>query len=380
MKRSRSKAVGGFFLAALIFSPVWGSVPPQPGTVNYIEGQAAIGAEALTDKSVGTVKLAAGQSLSTEDGRAEILLTPGIFLRVGDHSSLQMISPGLADTIMALQKGRAMIEVADIRPENNVRIAENGSSTQLQKAGLYDFDADRGLIRVFDGKAVVQAGGRQIEVKSGRQLNLNAAGKLKAQKFDKKAYMDDFYRWASLRSSYLADANVDAARTYAGGGGSYPGGWYGDGWYWDAGFDAYTFIPGDGIFYDPFGWGFYSPGFAFAAPYFGFGLGYGYGYGGGRYHHFGPGYHPGHSAGGRSTGFAGHAYSVGRSGFGSASRSGFGGGGSAAVAVVADSAAAAVAASAQAAGGFHGGGGGGFHGGGGGGGGFHGGGGGGHGR
>ncbi len=279
MKRSRSNAVGGFFLAALIFSPVWGSVPPQPGTVNYIEGRAAIGAEALTDNSVGTVKLAAGQSLSTEDGRAEILLTPGIFLRVGDHSSLQMISPGLADTIMALQKGRALIEVADIRRENNVRIAENGSSTQLQKAGLYDFDADRGLIRVFDGKAVVQAGGRQIEVKSGHQLNLNAAGKLKSQKFDKKAYMDDFYRWASLRSSYLADANVDAARTYAGGGGSYPGGWYGDGWYWDAGFDAYTFIPGDGIFYDPFGWGFYSPGFAFAAPYFGLGFGYG-GYGG----------------------------------------------------------------------------------------------------
>ena len=145
MKRSKSKAPGGFFLAALIFSPVWGSVPPQPGTVNYIEGQAAIGARALTDKSVGTAKLAAGQSLSTEDGRAEILLTPGIFLRIADHSSLQMVSPGLADTIMALQKGRAMIEVADIRPENNVRLAENGSSTQLQKAGLYDFDADRGV-------------------------------------------------------------------------------------------------------------------------------------------------------------------------------------------------------------------------------------------
>jgi hypothetical protein len=79
MKRSRSNAVEGFFLAALIFSPVWGSVPPQPGTVNYIEGHAAIGAEALTDKSVGSAKLGAGQSLSTEDGKAEILLTPGIF-------------------------------------------------------------------------------------------------------------------------------------------------------------------------------------------------------------------------------------------------------------------------------------------------------------
>src|SRR5579862_4682621 len=358
MKRSRLKAIGGFFLAALISSSVWGSVPPQPGTVNYIGGQA------LTDKSVGSARLAAGQSLSTEDGRAEILLTPGIFLRIGDHSSLQMVSPGLADTIMALQKGRAMIEVADILPENNVRLAVNGSSTQLQKAGLYDFDADRGLIRVFDGKVVVQTGGRQIEVKSGRQLNLNNAGKLKAEKFDTKAYMDDFYRWASLRSSYLADANVDAARTYIGGGGGSQGGWYGYGWYWDPWFDAYTFIPGDGVFYDPFGWGFYSPGFVFGAPF----VGFGYGYGGGRYHHFGPGYHPGHAPGRGSSGFAGHAYSVRGGGFSSASRGSFGGGGF--------RSGGSGGFRAGGGGGFHGGGGGGFHGGGGG----HVGGGGGHGR
>jgi len=44
---------------------------------------------------------------------------------------------------VALQKGRAMVEVADIHPENNVRVTEGGASAQLLKAGLYDFDADR---------------------------------------------------------------------------------------------------------------------------------------------------------------------------------------------------------------------------------------------
>jgi len=346
MWRPKWKAVGGFFVAALLLRPAWGSVPPQPGTVNYIEGQAAIGSQALTEKSVGSAKLAAGQSLSTENGRVEILLTPGIFLRIGNHSSLQMISPGLADTIVTLEKGRAMIEVAEIRPENNIQIGENGSSTRLLKVGLYDFDADRGVIRVFDGKAGVQAAGHQIEVKSGHELALNAAGKLKPRGFDKKASMDDFYRWASLRSSYLAEANVDAARTYGGGAGWSPAAWYGAGWYWAPGFDAYTFIPGDGIFFGPFGWGFYSPWYAFGAPYYG----YGYGYGSGRYHHhFGPGYSPRYTASGRSSGSVGHAYSV-RGGSGGVSRSlgggsGFHGSG----------------------GGFHGGGGGGFHGGGGGG-------------
>ena len=93
----------------------------------------SIGGRALTDQSVGTSRLAAGQSLTTDDGRAEILLTPGIFLRVDNRSSLQMNSPGLADTITTLTKGRAMVEVAEIRPENNVRVAENGSSTQMLK-------------------------------------------------------------------------------------------------------------------------------------------------------------------------------------------------------------------------------------------------------
>ena len=315
MKRSRLSTVGGIFLAALLSGPALGSIPPQPGTVNYIEGQASIGTQTLTPNSIGSARLAAGQSLSTQDGRAEILLTPGIFLRVDAHSSMQMVSPGLADTNVTLQKGRALLDAADIRPANNVRIGEIGASVQLQKAGLYEFDADQGIIRVFDGKAAVQTGGRDIEVTSGHELAIHAAGKLKARKFDRQQYADDFYRWASLRSSYLAEANVDAARRYAGENGWSPGLWSGEGWYWDPWYSAYTFIPGEGIFYDPFGWGFYSPWMAFRAPYFGFG---GYGFGGyGRwgfagglghgYHHFGPGYQPNQAANvnGRSLGNAG---------------------------------------------------------------------------
>jgi hypothetical protein len=111
-------------------------------------------------------------------------------------------------------------------------------------------------------------------------------------------------------------------------------GWYGDGWYWDPWFDAYTFIPGDGIFFGPFGWGFYSPWYVFGAPYFGFG------YWGGYYHHFEPGYQPPYRAVAGIPRGVGHAYQVrgnvargfagggfGRGGFGTGfARGGFGGG------------------------------------------------------
>ena len=52
----RLKAVGWFFPVALLVGPAWGSVPPRPGTINYVEGQASVGALALGEKSVGTAE------------------------------------------------------------------------------------------------------------------------------------------------------------------------------------------------------------------------------------------------------------------------------------------------------------------------------------
>ncbi len=359
MRQLRLKPWGGFLaavlLAALSRSPAWGAIPPQPGTINYVEGQVSINGQTVTSSSVGSTQLAAGQSLSTENGRAEILLTPGIFFRVGDHTSVQMISPGLADTVLAIQNGRVMVQVTDIRAENNIQVRENGASVRLLKRGLYDFDADHQQVRVFDGKAAVQTDDREVDVKGGHELALNNTGKLKAEKFDKKASEDDLYRWASLRSAYLAEANIDAARTYAGGGAFWaPSMWYGAGWYWDPAFGAYTFIPANGIFYDPFGWGFYSPWVVYSAPYYRYGFGYG-----GYYHRFGPGYHP---VSPRVPAYAGHAYSPRTGSIAGFGRGGVAGGGYSHVGGLSRGGGFASRGS-FGGGGFHGGGGG-FHGGG----------------
>ena len=249
-----------------------------------MEGSAAIGTQTLASNSVGSVNLQAGQTLETQSGKAEVLLTPGVFLRLDENSSVKMISPSITDTQLAIASGNAMIEVAEIHPENDIRISEDGATTRLLKTGLYGFDAAQDQVRVFEGKAMVQDGDHQITVKSGHQLTLNTSTKLKAQKFDKKEYeQSDLYRWSSLRSSYLSEANRDAARIYVANGWYGPG-WIGAGWYWDPWYSAYTFLPGNGIFYSPFGWGFYSPLVAYRTGFYGGGLGY--------HHHFGTAYHP----------------------------------------------------------------------------------------
>jgi hypothetical protein len=311
------KAIGGFFLAGILAVPTWANTglnanPPQPGTLNYIEGQASIGSQALDSKSVGSAELQAGQVLATQNGKAEILLTPGVFLRIDNNSVVRMDSPGLADTTLTLQQGRALVEVAEIRKENDISIRVNGVSVRLLKKGLYEFSASTNEIRVFDGKAEVMSGDRNIEIGGGHALAFNDP-QMKTHGFDKKASEDEFYRWASLRSSYLAEANVDAARIYMAGG----SGWYGPGWYWDPWFTSYTWIPGAGILWSPFGWGFYSPFEVYSAPYFRY-------YGG--YRHFGPGYRAPAFAARSGAGFAPHGFEGGGMRGGGGFHGGAGGG------------------------------------------------------
>jgi hypothetical protein len=265
MRLSGLKLVASFFLAAILSAPAWAATPALPGTLNYVEGQASIGTEVLDAKSIGSVDLQTGQTLNTESGKAEVLLTPGVFFRLGGNSAATMISSSLTNTEMALNQGQAMVEVAEIYKDNLLRVQENGATTQLLKNGLYAFDASTGEVRVFKGEALVQDGDRQIKVKEGHELEVSDQASLKTTKFDKSAFeQSDLYRFSALRSEYLAEANVSAARIYVAGG----TGWFGPGWYWDPFFTAYTWIPGSGIFYSPFGWGFYSPLWVGYAPYY----------------------------------------------------------------------------------------------------------------
>jgi len=267
-------AFARYTFSVLIFSaPAWAATltsagPPRPGSINYVDGQASTGPSSLAPGAVGSVVLEKDQTLSTQTGKVEILLTPGVFLRVAENSAVKMVSSGLANTRVELQKGRALVEVIQIRKENDIRINQKGASTKILEKGLYDFDADHEQVRVFKGKAELDTGKQKVSLTERREVTLNTDGKPKPQGFEVRQFEDEFYRWNGLRSGYLSEASVDAARVYIGRGpGWYGPGWTGLGWYWDAGLGVYTFLPVDGVYYGPFGWGFYSPMAVFYSPF-----------------------------------------------------------------------------------------------------------------
>ncbi len=68
-------------------------ISAHPGTVNYVEGQVSVEGRQIKPKSIGQTTLEAGQYIATSSGKAEVLLTPGVFLRLGNDTSVKMISP-----------------------------------------------------------------------------------------------------------------------------------------------------------------------------------------------------------------------------------------------------------------------------------------------
>jgi hypothetical protein len=250
-----SKSWKGWVLGLIISSAGWATSPAHPGTVNYIEGEASLGGRALSSASVGDVSVNAGDVMSTRNGRAEMLLTPGVFLRMGENSAVRMVSPGLTDTRVEVLHGTAMVEANNLRKENHIRVLDERASIDLLKNGLYRVDGDRDTVAVYDGKALVSEDGRSVEVKSGHEVNLN--GPLHAVKFDKKDLerTDDLYQWSKVRSDYIGQANVSIVSA----------GYGGPGWYWDPWWRTWGFAPAGGLFYSPFWGSFYSP------------FGYGYG-------------------------------------------------------------------------------------------------------
>jgi hypothetical protein len=285
--------------------------PAVPGTLNYIEGSANLDGQTIANNAIGSATLAPGQVLSTSTGRAEVLLTPGVFLRLGHNSAVRMVSPDITNTVVSVERGRATIEVDQLFKENDIHVLEDHVPVQLVQTGLYEFNADRGTVMVFQGKAAIDKGnGHWATIKSSHVVNVTAgAAAVNPTKFNADRQEDTaLLRWSSLRSDYLSEANQQMAADYA------PG--YAPGWYWDPYMYNYTFL-GPYAFNSPFGWGYYPFGWG-AGFYGGYYPGYyggyygGGGYGGG-YHGHAPGPHgPVHL---RNGGFGGPAASSAHSGF-----------------------------------------------------------------
>jgi len=145
-------ALAAASIAALAQSAV---ISARSGLIHYVEGQVYLGSQLVETKFGVFPEVKENQQLKTEEGRAEVLLTPGIFLRIGENSSFRMITNRLIDTRLEFLSGSAIVEAEDIGKDNSVTVVYGDAAVHPLKKGLYRFDASLGELRVYDGLAEV---------------------------------------------------------------------------------------------------------------------------------------------------------------------------------------------------------------------------------
>jgi hypothetical protein len=242
----------------------WGQqvISAHSGVIHFVEGEVTLEGQTVAPKFAEFPDVKNGQTLATQDGRAEVLLTPGVILRIGENSSFKMLSNSRADTRLELLKGEAVVEVGELLPSNAITLVSGNTHMELVKRGLYRIDAeDPGKFRVYEGEARVTNGEQSVVARKGRQVLMGAV--LDMNGFDVKD-MDALMRWASRRSEMLAQANVASARSasnlgYVGGNGLTGLGGAGS-WTYNPWYGMFTYMPyGNSMFYNAFGYPFYSP-------------------------------------------------------------------------------------------------------------------------
>jgi hypothetical protein len=260
------------------------------GTLHYFEGDVSIDGAAVQAKVARFSEIKEQSVLSTGLGRAEVLLTPGVFLRIGENSAIKMLDNRLISTRVEIMSGNAIVESDD--PQMSIKdcpvsLIYKDYDIRMVKHGLVEIGSDPAQLKVYKGEAVVDiasgaAANERATVKEGHLLPFSAA--LLTESFNDKVG-DDLFIWARDRSQSVSAANMSSARSlnsgggygngfasglgygsglgsgygYGSGYGSGLGGWN-SGWYYNPYFDMFTFVPGAGTYWNAFGYGFFSPG------------------------------------------------------------------------------------------------------------------------
>ena len=244
-------------VALLLLAAVPSSAQPvisaKSGVVAYTEGTVLLDNAVLEATSTKFPEMKENQVLRTEAGRAEVLLTPGVVVHLGENSSFRLITSRLIDTRVELLEGSAVVDALELAKDTNVTFVCKEASVTLGKAGHYRFDTEPARLRVYAGMVRVEVAGKQAEVSGGKAVGLGNAVLL-TEKFDKDS-TDSLDNWSRRRAEVMAMANVSAARSaYASSGGS-------NLWRWNPYFGMYTYLPGSGRFCDSFyGYCYWSPG------------------------------------------------------------------------------------------------------------------------
>ena len=219
------RLVAGLFTVFLLYFPVQGEekTPANSSTakISYVSGKLFVrqsGHTNFMECAINTF-IDEGDRLETRNGRAEIFVSGGLYLRLDKHTQIDILK--LADKTSNLIKlkiwtGNLYVRVKTIKKEKSIEIQTPDISIYLLEKGLYRFDTRENQeteIFVFSGllEAVLDNGSelvkdeQRLETVKGRPTSdLSGFPSLKEDSFD---------RWNGQRD-YAVGRNFNRNKVY----------------------------------------------------------------------------------------------------------------------------------------------------------------------
>jgi len=199
-----------FSLFALAL-PAYGQavISTHSGVVHFFEGTVSVGGQPLESRFGKFTFIPEGADLRTEQGRAEVLLTPGVILRVGEKSAIRMVGTELADTKVELLAGSAILESAEPAAGTSVTLIFKNWTVHQAHAGVYRVNCDPPRLQVSDGDAQVAAAGEAaVTVEKGMDLPFERVLAPEKTPIEPSDALTD---WADGRAQSISADNAIAA-------------------------------------------------------------------------------------------------------------------------------------------------------------------------
>src|SRR5579863_5773534 len=152
------------------------------GTLHYFDGDVSIDGTPVESRIGRFSEIKEQSVLRTAQGRAEVLLTPGVFLRVSENTAIKMLDNRLLSTRVEILSGTAIVESEDPQmsiKDSPVSLIYKDYEIRLVKHGLVEIGTDPAQMRVYKGEAIAtiatgSAANERASVKEGHLLSFSA--------------------------------------------------------------------------------------------------------------------------------------------------------------------------------------------------------------
>ncbi len=186
-------------------------ISTHSGLLQFFEGAISIDGRTVPPIKGRFPEIPESSVLNTNEGKAEILLDPEVFVWLDQNSAIRMQRNRLADTRVELLEGSAIIESLQLAPDSAVTLIQKNDELRLSARSLCRIDVASSQLTVLNGQAEVTNRRERLVINERRRIALSS-GLISPLPNNQP---DRLEQWVLERRRAIAAANLNRVRIEA---------------------------------------------------------------------------------------------------------------------------------------------------------------------